>query len=142
MFDSNAPDTRDVDENAARGALVGAPVTATDSNSDDSDVLTYTIPETTPANPFAIDKKTGQIMVDGAVNHEAADGNPGPYSVAVTATDPSGETDTFTVTITANDVNEKPTVTGSASATIAEIDSTPDDPELHLHGIYFGLHEG
>ena len=128
MFDNTALATRDVDENAARGALVGAPVTATDSNSDDSDVLTYTIPETTPGNPFAIDKKTGQIMVDGAVHHEVVGGNGGTYTVVVTATDPSGEADTFNVTITANDVNEKPTVTGSASETIAEIDSTPDDP--------------
>ena len=117
---------RAVDENSAKGTLVGVPVTTTDSNAD---VLTYTIPPTSDANPFAIDKRTGQIMVAGTVHHEDVDGNGGTYEVTVTATDPSGEDSSLAVTITANDVNEKPTVTGSAEESILEIDSTPEDED-------------
>ena len=61
-FDS-ADNKRNVDENAMMGTLVGAPVATTDSNP--GDVLTYTILGTGDAASFAIDKKTGQISVNG-----------------------------------------------------------------------------
>ena len=88
-FDS-ADDERNVDENSMNGTLVGAPVATTDSNP--GDVLTYTIPPAGDANPFVIDKKTGQISVAGTVHHEEVDSNGVTYMVTVTATDPSGET--------------------------------------------------
>ena len=123
-FDSN-DNARSVDENSPKGTLVGAPVTTTDSNPDD--VLTYTIPATSVDNPFAIDKVTGQITVDGDVDHEAG-GTVGVYTVTVTATDPSGESSNIDISVTAKDVNEKPTVTEAVGAvkTTAEIDSTPE----------------
>ena len=123
-FDGTADYTRTIAENTESGTLLGAPVTATDGNSD---VLYYTIPATTDANEFAIDKKTGQITVDGPIHFEDVGGNSGPYTIAVTATDPSGGTGTQSVTVTVTDVNEKPTVTGDATGTILEIDSTPED---------------
>ena len=124
-FDSN-DNARSVDENSPKGTLVGAPVTTTDSNPDD--VLTYTIPATSVDNPFAIDKVTGQITVDGDVDHEAG-GTVGVYTVTVTATDPSGESSNIDISVTAKDVNEKPTVTEAVGAVkmTAEIDSTPTE---------------
>ena len=90
-FDSGDTD-RSVDENSPEGTLVGAPVTTTDSNP--GDVLYYTIPTTGDAEPFAIDKVTGQITVTGDVDHEAGGAdNDGEYTVTVTAVDPSGTTE-------------------------------------------------
>ena len=127
-FDSGDTD-RSVDENSAMGTLVGAPVTTTDSNP--GDVLYYTIPTTGDAEPFAIDKVTGQITVTGEVDHEAGgNNNDGEYTVTVTAIDPSGTTNTTVdIDIEAKDVNEKPTVMedDQADKTTDEIDSTPED---------------
>ena len=122
-----------VDENSDKGTLVGAPVTTTDSNGDD--VLYYTIPDASDSNPFAIDKKSGQITVDGTVHFEATGTNGPAYQVTVTATDPSGVNSEITITITAKDVNEKPTVEedGSAVKTTEEIDSTPPDPGVYAY---------
>ena len=140
--DNNAPNAfdaadneRTVDENSAMGTLVGAPVTTTDSNA--GDVLYYTIPAAGDANPFAIDKKTGQITVAGTVHFEATDGNGPAYTVTVTATDPSGTTTTIDITITAKDVNEKPTVTEADGAvkTTVEINSTPPDGYTYTSGL-------
>ena len=124
-----ADNARDVDENSPNGTLVGSPVTTTDSNP--SDVLTYTIPVASDASPFAIDKKTGQISVDGTVHHEPVGDNGGTYEVTVSARDPSGLTRTIDITITANDVNEKPSVTESPDSVTStpEIDSTPTDQD-------------
>ena len=65
------------------------------------------------------------------MDHEAGgDGSDGVYDVTVTAIDPSGITTTVEIDITANDVNEKPTVTEADGAvkTTPEINSTPPDP--------------
>ena len=134
--DNNAPNafdatdnTRTVDENSPMGTLVGPPVTTTDSNP--GDVLYYTIPAAGASNPFAIDKITGQITVAGTVHFEATDGNGPAYNVTVTARDPSGQTSTIPMTITAKDVNENPTVAEAANPdkTTDEIDSTPTDSD-------------
>ena len=90
--------------------------------------------------PFAIDKVTGQITVDGTVHFEEDGGNGPEYTITVTATDPFGPSSGDTVgaterivTVTARNVNEKPTVVQTAGATLTtlEIDSTPadNDPE-------------
>ena len=135
-FDST-DNARSVDENSAMGTLVGPPVTTTDSNA--GDVLYYTIPTTGDAEPFAIDKVSGQITVTGDVDHEEGSsggtGGIGVYEVTVTATDPSGETSTIEILITAKDVNEKPTVTedGGANKTTDEIDSTPENPDTYTY---------
>ena len=64
---------------------------------------------------FSIDKKTGQLSVNGDLDHEAGgDGSDGVYDVTVTATDPNGAGASPTgaasvdVDITVSDVNEKP----------------------------------
>ena len=130
-FDST-DNARSVDENSAMGTLVGPPVTTTDSNA--GDVLYYTLGTSDDEGSFAIDKKTGQITVDGDVDHEAG-GTDGVYTVNVIATDPSGESNNIDISVTAKDVNEKPTVAEDAGAdkTTPEIDSTPPDPDTYTY---------
>jgi hypothetical protein len=92
----------------ASGRTVGAPLTATDSDTDDT--LTYAIkPASDPDELFAIDPN-GQLTTAKAVT-------PGTHELTVTVTDSKaadGTADTVVdaeimVTITVTDVNEGPT---------------------------------
>ena len=80
-------------------------------NAADRNRLTYSIPAAdadADAEPFAIDKATGQISVTGELDHEAGGTTTnGDYVFTVTATDPTGATGTREVTISATDVNRK-----------------------------------
>ena len=104
-FPSSETGTRTVDENTGAGENVGAPVTATDA--DQEDTLTYKL-SGTDAPSFSIVPTSGQIQTKAALDHEAKS----IYTVTVTATDPSRESDTVTVTITVTDVNEPPLAPG------------------------------
>ena len=117
VFDGEAA-ARDIAEDADVGDAVGNPVVATDPNTLDGGKLTYTIQTGGDADSFSIDKRTGQIRVAKALDHEAgsSDGN-GVYVITVVATDPSGAGDTITVTITATDVDEAPSVKGKDTET-------------------------
>ena len=128
---------------------MGDPVDV-DKNEDD-DVLTYSFVTDDSDNPdasavdagfFSINKASGQISVAKRLSAEAIPGDgrtygenaasAGKYVVVVRATDPSGEEpeedeedrDDITVTITANDVNEAPTVRGMAELSVNEADSS------------------
>ena len=120
--------TREVSENTPNGQNVGAPVTATDA--EDADKLTYTLGGT-DASSFDIASSTGQILTKDDLDHEDKD----TYTVTVTATDPSNEKATISVTITIDDVNEPPTVTGHNAVTYPENGGRPvatfsvSDPE-------------
>ena len=124
MFDGDAA-ARDIAEDADVGDAVGNPVVATDPNALDGGKLTYTIQTGGDADSFSIDKKTGQVRVAKALDHEAGSsgGNDGVYEITVVATDPSGAgdspagTDTTPVTITATDVDEAPSVKGKDADT-------------------------
>ena len=127
-------DTRTVPESTAVGASVGLPVTAADP--DPEDILTYTLDDdidntnalvaASDLQFFGIDMETGQIEVakeldfDAVGEGRADDAVAGTYTVIVRATDPSGEPDYITVTITAENVNEAPIVTGRAELSVAE----------------------
>ena len=120
VFDGDTDD-RDIAEDADVGDAVGNPVVATDPNNLDGRKLTYTIDAaSTDAGSFSIDKRTGQVRVAKALDHEAGDG---VYVITVVATDPSGAgdspagTDTIQLTITATDVDEAPSVKGKDAAT-------------------------
>ena len=70
--------------------------------------------------------ETGQIAVaqeldyDAVGQDRATDAVAGTYTVTVRATDPSGLADNITVTITAENANEAPVVTGRAELSVAE----------------------
>ena len=113
-FPADGDYERSIRENTRAGTNLGAPITATDINSDR---LTYSIDDT--AN-FEIDGNTGQLRNKVELDHET-----GPSRfVLVTATDPSDFTDTVTVTITVEDVDETPVVSGPASPEVAENGNT------------------
>ena len=103
-FPSTETGNRSVPENTPARRNIGAPVAATD---DDNDTLTYAI-SGSDADAFEIDERSGQLRTKEALDHET-----GPVrSVTVTATDPSGDSDTIGVTITIENVDETPDVTG------------------------------
>ena len=138
-------DTRTVPESTAVGDPVGAPVAAIDP---DDDTLTYELIEFAAPNDgddefFDIDMATGQITVAQNLDYDsdqdrgahAARPYDGEYKVTVRATDPSGLADNIPVTITAENVNEDPIVTGQAELSVPELAgavylSLPDAPEV------------
>ena len=119
---------RDVDENTAAAAVIGAVVGATDANP--GDLLTYTLGGADAAS-FDIVASSGQLQTKAALDHEAKDS----YTIRVTATDSLGETATVMVTIMVNDVDEVPELEGESSAEYAEngtgpvLTFTAKDPE-------------
>ena len=136
---NNAPDfgeepvARSVAENSPPGTAVGTTVTATDSDSGDADRLIYTL-SGPDDDLFTIDGSTGQIRVGpvAVLDHESAGR---PYSVTVTAADPSGASDDVTVIINITDVNEAPVaaddtaVTAEDSRVVIAVLTNDTDPD-------------
>ena len=135
--------TRSVDENTPPGRNVGAPVTATDP--DTNDTLTYSLEGPDTASFALADPTSGQIKTKAPLDYE---GPKNSYSVTVKATDPSGLYDTIEVTINVRDVDESvspPSTTKSPSqitrstptATVprapASLTATPGDAEVALN---------
>ena len=98
---------RSIEENKAAGEDIGVPVTATDP---DGNTLTYSLGGTDAAS-FGIVQTTGQLQTKAALDYESK----GSYTVTVTAADPSGESDSITVTINVTNVDEAPVIGLSAS---------------------------
>ncbi|WP_419553073.1 cadherin domain-containing protein [Candidatus Poriferisodalis sp.] len=145
---NNAPDfgddpvARSVAENSPPGTAVGATVTATDSDSGDADRLIYTL-SVPDDDLFTIDGSTGQIRVGSAavLDHESAGR---PYSVTVTAADPSGASDDVTVIIRITDVNEPPVaaedtaVTAEDSRVVIAVLTNDADPDGDILTVALG----
>ena len=116
--------TRKVDENAAKGTLVGTPVTATDPDLEGlsgtpNRKVTYWLADNGNNNNalFTIDSATGQIKVknDRSLDYEmpvgTTTGDPTKYVVIAMATDSSAQpSDAVTVTIDLIDLDDKPTI--------------------------------
>ncbi|MCG9129645.1 cadherin domain-containing protein [Candidatus Poribacteria bacterium] len=117
-FDSNTIELT-VDENSATDTNIGSPVTATDV---DEDTLTYTLGGT-DSSSFNITDTSGQLKTKDALDHESKD----EYSVTITATDNGigSLSDTITVTISINDVNEPPTFIDGTSTSRSIEENTP-----------------
>ena len=126
--DQNTQATREVAENTAAGVDIGAPVAATDA---DSDTLTYSLGGTDAAS-FGIDTSTGQLKTKAPLDYETRNS----YEVTVTATDPSAVSATATVTINVTDVDEDGTVTLSPlqPQVGAPLTATLTDPDGDVSG--------
>ncbi len=91
-------------ENSANGTVIG---TATGSDPDAGDALSYSIAGGNTNNAFAIDANTGQITVN---NSAALDLETSPtFVLTVRVRDAGGLTDTATTTVSLTNVNEAPT---------------------------------
>ena len=88
-----------------------------------NETLTYTLGGPDAAS-FSIDRTDGQLSTKVALDYETKD----TYSVTVTATDPSGETATVTVTINVMDDDEAPEITvgGLAISGTTRVDYAED----------------
>ena len=117
---ANPTETRSVAENSAVGTNVGAPVTATDT--DSGDMLAYTL-EGTDADSFTIVSTSGQIRTRAGVTYDYE--TTPSYTVTVKADDNNGGTDTVTVTIDlTDDVDERPLA--PAAPTVTATPNTTD----------------
>lgn len=121
--------TAAVDENVAAGTEV-YDANATDA---DGDTLTYSIGGADAAS-FTIDAATGEVFIIASPDFETQ----ATYNITVTATDPSGASDTEAVVITINDLveNMPPVLTAPPTATVDEnmagavvLDASATDPD-------------
>ena len=102
-FTAIEPGLHDVDENTPAGRDIGAPVTATDA---ESDPLTYSLDDRHTAI-FDINRNTGQLRTKAALDYET---RPSYSSVTVTATDTAGGNYFITIIIGVNNLDEPGTV--------------------------------
>ena len=108
---SGSTASRSVDENEDIGTDVGSPITATDPESNN---ISYSITGTNTAG-FTV-TSGGQIQTGEELDHEATDS----YTITLRAA-ATGGSDTISVTIAVNDVNEVPAFSSAtASRSVAE----------------------
>ena len=130
VFPTSETGMRSVYENTGAGMNIGVPIAATD---DDNDTLTYSLDDGIHADSFSIDASSGQLLTKAALDYEKGANR---YTVTVTATDPAGEDDSITVTITVNNRGEDGTVTLSSTQPIegTPLTATLDDPDVVVSG--------
>ena len=109
--------SRKIAENTEAGVGIGIPVSAMD---DDDELLIYTL-DGADASSFGISRDTGQLMTKASLNFEARNS----YSVVVTATDPSGASDSIQVTINVTNVHDPVHITGPRSVRYPENGTDP-----------------
>ena len=109
--------SRKVAENTEAGQSIGDPVSAFD---DDGELLIYTL-DGADASFFSISRNNGQLMTKASLNYEARNS----YSVVVTATDPSGASDSIQVTINVTNVHDPVRITGVSSVRYPENGTGP-----------------
>ena len=109
--------SRRVPENTEAEQPIGTPVSAMD---DDGELLIYTL-DGPDALFFDISRNTGQLMTKASLNYEARNS----YRVVVTATDPSGASDSIQVTINVTNVHDPVHITGPRSVRYPENGTEP-----------------
>ena len=109
--------SRKIAENTDPEESIGTPVSAFD---EDDTLLIYTLGGA-DASFFSILRNTGQLMTKASLNFEARN----RYAVVVTATDPSGASDSIGVTINVTNVHDPVHITGVRSARYAENGTEP-----------------
>ena len=109
--------SRRVPENTDAGVGIGTEVSAMD---EDDELLIYTL-DGADASFFSISRTTGQLMTKASLNFEARNS----YSVVVTATDPSGASDSIQVTVNVTNVHDPVFITGPTRISYAENGTDP-----------------
>ena len=135
QFPSSETGTRTVDENTPWYQNIGDPVVATDP---DDDKLTYSL-ENARTSRFTIDRFTGQLQTGAPLDYETQ----ATYTAKVIAADrlepddPSRATDTITVTINVNNVDEpgKVSLTWTRLQVDAEVEASLTDPDGNVSGV-------
>ena len=134
-FPMSATGIRSVSENTPAGQNIGAAIRAIDPNDDN---LTYES-ASSDVRHFAIDESSGQLQTNKPLNHE----DKSSYTFVVSVSDQKDVNaeadptvdDTIMVTVTIEDVNEPPVVTGDMEHDITEnsgryvADFNATDPE-------------
>ena len=115
---------RSVVEGADPNRNVGAPVAATDADSIDANLLTYTL-DGVDAKSFSIVESSGQIKTKVALVHA----DKAAYTVTVTATDPSLEAATITVNINVTRYVAPQRTRGSGGGGVSSAPAKPVNPE-------------
>ncbi|MEQ9621877.1 Ig-like domain-containing protein [Coleofasciculus chthonoplastes] len=118
-------------------------ITATDP---DGDIPTFSITGGTDSSFFTLDANTGELSFNNPANFETpldADGD-NSYDVEITADDGNGGSDSQSLTITVNDINESPTITSNSTpnldenttlvTTITATDPDGDTPTFSITG--------
>ena len=129
FFEDGLKTSREVHENAAQGANVGAPVTATDLNND---TLTYSLDD--PSGKFIINSASGQItlVASNSLDHEMEQ----DYTMNVNVTDraTNGLTDNIEVKVLVTNVNEPPEITRTTGDdTLSYPETTSTTRVLHRY---------
>ena len=128
-FNEGETTTRSVDENTAAFHPFGDPVTATDADTDER--LVYTL-EDARTSPFTIVRATGQLQVGLPLDYETTPS----YTEKVIVTDSDGATDTITVTINVNNVEEagKVTLSWTKPQKDVAVEAILSDPDGTISG--------
>ena len=124
-----------MDENTPWYQNIGDPVVATDP---DDDKLTYSL-ENARTSPFTIDRFTGQLQTGAPLDYETQ----ATYTAKVITADrlepddPSRATDTITVTINVNNVDEpgKVSLTWTRPQPGTEVEASLTDPDGNVSGV-------
>ena len=116
LGDQSDTATRSVAENTKADQPIGAAVSAT----DEVDLLLYTI-SGPDADSFGINRETGQLRTKAELDYETKS----QYMVIVTATDPSGASDSIMVTINVTDGPDNAVITAESPISYEENGTDP-----------------
>jgi hypothetical protein len=112
VFSAGSTNTASVNEETTASNFLN--VDAGNDGTPGSEVSDYSLSSAagSDASVFSIDSSTGKISLDNALDHESPtdDNTNNDYELAVTATDDAGNSNTQTVTVMVNNVNEAPTL--------------------------------
>ncbi len=119
-FPASESGRRFVPENTPAAQPIGDPVGAVDDDPGDTTALTYSL-DVASDTVFDIVADTGQLLTEKPLNREAR----GSYTVTVTVSDPSTAVASIRVTITVEDVDEPPELSGDTVVSVPENSGRP-----------------
>ncbi len=133
--------TRSIDEVNYAGTAVdtyvdlGSPIDATDA---DNDTLTYSFVNIgNNSDYFSINSSTGQLS-GRRLDYEIQSS----FTLTIKATDSNNASDTITVTVTINDINEVPTFSSDAATTLTVQEGTAASTDLGSAYTAYDFDEG